>query len=183
MIKEASEALFLKGAKQLRNVTALVAFGGNLGNVKVAFNMARKAMGQHSSCQVLRSSRYYKTPPLGSAGQSDYLNAMVEIGTTLGAEALLEFLQCLEDRAGRIRAERWGARTLDLDLIDYANCCHDDPYLTLPHARTHERLFVLGPLCDICPTWQHPRNGKLAIEMRDMLLAQGEVPLPEGKLW
>jgi len=97
-------------------------------------------------------SPVYETDPVGGpAGQPAYLNAVVLVETQLSAHALLDLALRVEAAHGRVRAERWGARTLDVDLIDHAESPIEDDALTLPHPRAHERAFVLAPWADVDP--------------------------------
>ena len=163
---------------------ALIALGGNLGDVLSRFVKARHMLNALPHSRVDTSSLYYRTPPLGPAGQPDYLNAVLAFTTILAAEALLLELQGIEQRLGRIRpAPRWSARTLDLDLLDWNGIIMRSTILELPHPRLHERSFVLQPLCDIAPDWHHPLTGLSARTMLAQLYQQGAEPLPEGKPW
>ncbi len=162
---------------------ALIALGGNLGKVKKRFIQARDELNTLDEIEVLKSSRLYRTPPVGPAGQPNYLNAVIAIQTSLKPEALLETLQQIEERHGRIRRERWGARTLDLDIIAYDHLHMQSDTLTIPHAMLAERMFVLCPLCDIDSNWQHPLLKVTAAAMVNDLIANGEPPLPEGEVW
>ncbi|MDX8395294.1 MAG: 2-amino-4-hydroxy-6-hydroxymethyldihydropteridine diphosphokinase [Mariprofundaceae bacterium] len=162
--------------------TTLIALGGNLGDVQDNFIAARDDL-MTSGCILLQSSKIYQTSPIGPAEQPDYLNAVIEIQTSLSPEQLLAGLHNIENNHGRIRKEHWGARTLDLDLLDYENTITHSATLTLPHPRIQERNFVLRPLCDINPNWQHPLLKQSAQELLANLLDQGEQALPEGVSW
>jgi 2-amino-4-hydroxy-6-hydroxymethyldihydropteridine diphosphokinase len=96
-------------------------------------------------------SSVYSTAPIGGVEQPDYLNAVVIVDTTLSPRELLDCLHDVENSWHRTREVRWGPRTLDLDLIDYAGVTSDDPELTLPHPRAHERAFVLVPWLEADP--------------------------------
>lgn len=163
--------------------TAYIAFGGNLGEVAAAFSRARNALDALPGTRVSASSLRYRTPPLGPEGQATYLNAAVSLHTHLDPLSLLAHLQKIERMAGRKRSIRWGPRTLDLDLIAYDALVMDTPMLTLPHPRVHERQFVLRPLCDIAPNWQHPLLARRADMLLADLLQAGEPPLPAGEPW
>jgi len=163
--------------------TALIAFGGNLGEVRETFLQARSDLANSRDISVTAISKLYRTPPLGPPGQPDYFNAVISIETRLAPLALLKRLQRIENSHGRVRGERWGARTLDLDIIAYAGETCDSEYLTLPHPRIAERMFVLRPLCDIDPAWQHPLLKATAAELMQRLIDKGEPPLPEGEAW
>jgi 2-amino-4-hydroxy-6-hydroxymethyldihydropteridine diphosphokinase len=116
--------------------------------------------------KVTRQSRTIETAPVGGpAGQGPYLNAAWEIETTLEPEALVETLLEVERALGRERTEKWGPRTIDLDLLLYGDRVIDEPGLTLPHPRMHERRFVLEPLAEIAPEVRHPLLEKSVREL------------------
>jgi 2-amino-4-hydroxy-6-hydroxymethyldihydropteridine diphosphokinase len=133
--------------------SALIALGGNVGDVRATFKKAiAKICGMAQAALLARSSDY-ATPPWGNERQSRFINACIEIETSLDPHALLFTLQRVEQGFGRDRSkeERWGARTLDLDLIAYDDLSLQRPELTLPHPRLFERAFVLVPLVEIVP--------------------------------
>jgi 2-amino-4-hydroxy-6-hydroxymethyldihydropteridine diphosphokinase len=107
-------------------------------------------------------SPVYETDPIGGPDQDSYLNAVVKIETGMPALKVLEHCQRIENLANRVRDERWGPRTLDVDVIMVGSQQSDDPILTLPHPRAHERAFVLVPLRDIEKHLVMPRYGKIA---------------------
>src|SRR5205085_11170509 len=107
-------------------------------------------------------SPVFETAPVGGPEQPDYLNAVLVAETLLPARAVLERCQGVESSLGRVRQERWGPRTLDLDLIVYGDEVSDDPELTLPHPRAHERAFVLVPWHEIDSRAVLPGKGKIA---------------------
>ena len=162
---------------------AIVAFGGNLGEVRQSFVQARQTLAQTDGVEIMTVSKLYRTPPLGPEEQPDYLNAVVAVETDLSPLQLLDLLQRIEAQHGRKRGERWGARTLDLDIIAYDSELLAGERLTLPHKHMHERMFVLCPLCDIDASWQHPLLKLTAEQLMHRLLAAGESPLPEGEIW
>lgn len=110
--------------------------------------------------EVAAVSGLYRSRPVGGPPQPDYLNAALRLDTALGPEALLARLHALEAQAGRVRRERWGPRTLDLDLIGLGELVRATPTLTLPHPRAHERAFVLAPLAEVAPAWAWPLTGE-----------------------
>ncbi len=165
-----------------RCARAIVALGANLGEARAALESAREALARHPANRLLACSRLYRTPPLGPPGQPDYLNAALLLDTRLAPLPLLALLHEIEAAHGRERGVRWGPRTLDLDLIDHGGLILDAPALTLPHPEAHKRQFVLAPLCDIAPEWQHPRMHQSARQLLDRLLLD-EPPLPEGAQW
>jgi len=132
---------------------ALIALGGNVGNVRATFGKAiANICGMAQAALVARSSDY-RTPPWGDEAQPRFINACIEIDTPLDPHALLFVLHKVEEKFGRDRAKerRWGPRTLDLDLIAYDHVSIDQVELTLPHPRLFERAFVLVPLAEIVP--------------------------------
>src|SRR5438132_5073026 len=131
---------------------AYIALGSNLGDRQALLEQALKALREHPAVAVLRVSSVFETEPVGGpAGQGRYLNAAAELETSLAAEELLQALLNVEARLGRVRAERFGPRTIDLDLLLYGTLTCESPQLTLPHPRMHEREFVLRPLAEIAP--------------------------------
>ena len=131
-------------------VTAFVALGANLGDAAHTVRAALVALGQVPGVQRVRSSSLYRTAPVDSTGP-DYINAVVEVATTLSAPGLLAALQAIENVAGRERPYRNAPRTLDLDLLLYGLARVDSRTLTVPHPRMLERAFVLVPLAEIAP--------------------------------
>jgi 2-amino-4-hydroxy-6-hydroxymethyldihydropteridine diphosphokinase len=132
---------------------ALIALGGNVGDVRATFRKAIANICGMTQAVLLARSSDYATPPWGDVEQAPFINACIEIDTPLDPHALLFALQKIETKFGRDRARerRWGPRTLDLDLIAYDDVSLDRPELTLPHPRLFERAFVLVPLAEISP--------------------------------
>ena len=134
---------------------AAIALGSNLGESLSTLEQAIQTLSQNPTLTLTDQSQWYRTKPVGPP-QPDYINGCALVQTALSPEALLETLLAIEDQYGRVRAERWGARTLDLDLILYGDVVIDTPRLQLPHPRMSERAFVLRPLADIAPDWVDP---------------------------
>jgi 2-amino-4-hydroxy-6-hydroxymethyldihydropteridine diphosphokinase len=132
---------------------ALIALGGNVGDVRATFQKAIANICGMTQGALLARSSDYSTPPWGDEKQARFINACIEIDTSLDPRALLFTLHKIEKRFGRDRTQetRWGPRTLDLDLIAYDDVKIDKPELTLPHPRLFERAFVLVPLAEILP--------------------------------
>jgi 2-amino-4-hydroxy-6-hydroxymethyldihydropteridine diphosphokinase len=132
---------------------ALIALGGNVGDVRATFQKAIAHICGMTQAALLARSSDYATPPWGEAEQPRFINACIEIDTPLDPHALLFALQKIESKFGRDRGSerRWGPRTLDLDLIAYDDVSLQKPELTLPHPRLFERAFVLVPLAEIAP--------------------------------
>ena len=133
--------------------SVIIALGGNVGDVRATFRKAIANICGMTQGTLEARSPDYATPPWGDLQQADFINACVEIETSLGPHALLFTLHKIERKFGRDRARetRWGPRTLDLDLIAYDDVRIDRPELTLPHPRLFERAFVLVPLAEIAP--------------------------------
>ncbi|MGV9774611.1 2-amino-4-hydroxy-6-hydroxymethyldihydropteridine diphosphokinase [Streptosporangium sp. NPDC003464] len=123
----------------------VLALGSNLGDRFETLQGALDALFDAPGLDFVAVSPVYETDPFGGPEQGPYLNAVVIAQTTLGPRTLLERAQGVENAFGRVRQERWGPRTLDVDLIAVGDVTADDPELTLPHPRAHERAFVLVP--------------------------------------
>ncbi|WEN14334.1 2-amino-4-hydroxy-6-hydroxymethyldihydropteridine diphosphokinase [Rhodanobacter sp. AS-Z3] len=130
---------------------AYVALGSNLGDPRRQVLDAMDALEQLPTTRLLQRSSLYRTAPWGVLEQPPFINAVVELDTELAPRVLLDALLAIEQRAGRVHAERNGPRTLDLDLLHVEGVQLDDPQLTLPHPRMAERAFVMLPLGDIAP--------------------------------
>jgi 2-amino-4-hydroxy-6-hydroxymethyldihydropteridine diphosphokinase len=141
---------------------AVLSVGTNLGDRLGTLQGCVQAIAGLRDTDVLAISPVYETAPVGGPAQPDYLNAVLIIATGLPPRDLLEAAHRIEADFGRVRAERFGPRTLDIDLISYAGQASDDPVLTLPHPRAHERAFVLAPWHDIDPAAELPGRGAVA---------------------
>ena len=130
--------------------------------------------------EFLAASSLYRTAPVGLRHQPDFINAVVELEAALPAPALLQFLFGIEGRFGRQRSVRNAPRTLDLDLLLYGDEVSDDPELTLPHPRLHERAFVLAPLAEIAPQLHITGRGYVAELLAQCADQQIEKLLPRA---
>jgi 2-amino-4-hydroxy-6-hydroxymethyldihydropteridine diphosphokinase len=132
---------------------ALIALGGNVGDVRATFQKAIANICGMTQGLLLARSADYATPPWGETDQASFVNACIELETALDPHALLFTLHKIEKKFGRDRTRetRWGPRALDLDLIAYDDVKIDQHGLTLPHPRWFERAFVLVPLAEIAP--------------------------------
>lgn len=158
---------------------AFVALGSNLGDRAAHLQFALDALAEAEPVEVLAVSRVYETAPVGGPPQDAYLNAVVAIETELDPHELLALAQRIERDAHRVRLERWGPRTLDVDLLLYDELRLADPDLTLPHPRMWERGFVLAPLRDVASelvdrsaSWEGVREA--AVTLRIPWLNNGE---------
>ncbi|MGH2649981.1 MAG: 2-amino-4-hydroxy-6-hydroxymethyldihydropteridine diphosphokinase, partial [Actinomycetota bacterium] len=125
--------------------TAYLGLGSNLGDRLANLQRAVELLAAQPGLKVVRSSRVYETDPVGGPPQPDYLNAVVEVETSVSPRELLNVCMEVERGFGRVRDERWGPRTIDIDVLTYDEEEVDDPDLTVPHPRMHERGFVLVP--------------------------------------
>jgi dihydroneopterin aldolase/2-amino-4-hydroxy-6-hydroxymethyldihydropteridine diphosphokinase len=156
-----------------RDEPVVIAMGANLGEVRSTLEAAVRGLADVEGLQIGAVSNLFETDPVGGPDQPVYLNAVVLGRTRLPARALLSQLQGVEADHGRVRETRWGARTLDLDLIQYGDpesgseLISEDPELTLPHPRAHERAFVLAP-------WR-------SLDAEALLLVDGSL-VPVGEL-
>src|SRR5437899_1439252 len=134
-------------------VTAYIGLGSNLGHRQQHLDAAITALNRLPGIKDLRASAFWETAPVGGPpGQGHYLNAVVQIRTTLSPRELLDALMTVEQQQGRVRGqERNAPRTLDLDLLLYGDEVINETDLVVPHPRMHERTFVLGPLAEIAP--------------------------------
>lgn len=132
-------------------IRAYLALGSNLGDRRAFLQSALDGLARAPGVRVVAVSRLYETSPVGGPPQEAYLNAAVAIDTELDPHALLGLAQRLEHAAARVRGERWGPRTLDVDVLVYDELEIDTPELTVPHPRMWERGFVLAPLRDVAP--------------------------------
>jgi 2-amino-4-hydroxy-6-hydroxymethyldihydropteridine diphosphokinase len=138
---------------------AVLALGSNLGDRLGTLQGCVQAIGGLPDTDVLAISPVYETVPVGGPVQPDYLNAVLVVQTGLAPRDLLEATQRIEADFGRVREERFGPRTLDIDIISYAGAVSADPLLILPHPRAHERAFVLAPWHDIDARAELPGRG------------------------
>jgi 2-amino-4-hydroxy-6-hydroxymethyldihydropteridine diphosphokinase len=153
---------------QLRHLEAdaVIAIGSNLGDRVATFQAAVRALAEADGIEVTAISTPIETVAMRPDGEDPdapaYLNAVVLVRTTLAPRALLSLLNGIERDHGRVRSERWGDRTLDLDIIDYAGMRSASADLTLPHPRAHERAFVLRPWAEVAPEAELPGKGRIA---------------------
>lgn len=142
-------------------VRAFLGLGSNLGDRLANLQEAIDRLGSVDGIHLVRASRVYETAPVGPP-QPDYLNAVVEAETTMGPGELLEACLGVEAAMGRVRGARWGPRAIDIDVLTYGREEIDQPGLTVPHPRMHERAFVLAPLLELEPNPVLPGGRRLA---------------------
>ena len=134
--------------------TAYLGLGSNLGDRRGRLVDALHELVVDPAISIVRGSSVYESTPVGVLNQPDFLNLVVQVETEYPPLALLDACLAVEARLGRERRERWGPRTIDLDVLAYAQMPWDDERLILPHPRMHERGFVLTPLAEIAPAFQ-----------------------------
>ena len=149
---------------------AVIALGSNLAEPARQVRAALSAMEAHPQIQIEKTSSLYVTAPVGYDNQPDFVNAVCSVRTSLDGVSLLAVLNRIEADFGRERTFRNAPRTLDLDIIDFDGISSDDPHLTLPHPRAHERSFVMKPLAEILPDFVLGGHGRVA----DLAAALGE---------
>ncbi|CAL9543187.1 2-amino-4-hydroxy-6-hydroxymethyldihydropteridine diphosphokinase [Streptomyces sp. enrichment culture] len=162
---------------------AVLALGANLGNRLETLQGAIDALEDTPGVRVKGVSPVYETEPWGvdPGSQPSYFNAVVIVKTTLPPASLLERAHAVEEAFHRVRDEHWGPRTLDVDIIAYAEIVSDDPQLTLPHPRAHERAFVLAPWLDVDPGALLPGQGTVAA-LLESVTREGVAPRADLEL-
>ena len=140
-----------------------IGIGSNLGD---RISYCKQAIGGISRfARITEASSLYETDPVGNEDQPEFINCVAEIDTELSPQELLNQLNMVEEKLGRVRDEKWGPRTIDLDIIFYGQDVIEDENLEIPHPRAHLRRFVLEPLCDIAPDFVHPKFNVSVLEL------------------
>ena len=152
---------------------AYVGLGSNLDGPEKHVRQAMAQIQEIPEVAVTAMSSLYVSPPQGPQDQPDFVNAVARLETTLPANILLEYLQEIETKHGRIRERHWGPRTLDLDLLTYGDMTIEQEHLTVPHSQLSSRAFVLYPMMEIDGQLEIPGQGRVA----DLVLQLGE-PVP-----
>jgi len=148
--------------------SAFVGIGSNLGDREGNLRQAVELLSAEDGIDVVAVSEIRETDPVGPVEQGPFLNGAVRIETDLAPRELLERLLAVEERLGRVRRERWGPRTIDLDLLLYGDDVVDEPGLTVPHPRLHERRFALEPLSDLAPSLEIPGKGPISALLAEL---------------
>ena len=142
--------------------TAFVGIGSNLGDRETNLERALELLAAEDGIEIAAVSEIRETEPVGPVEQGLFLNGAARVETSLAPRALLACLLTVENRLGRVREERWGPRTIDLDLLLYGDEQIDEPGLSVPHPRLHERRFALEPLADLDPGLEIPGQGSVS---------------------
>jgi 2-amino-4-hydroxy-6-hydroxymethyldihydropteridine diphosphokinase len=133
--------------------------GTNIGDRAKNLNDALESLEGHPKISIKRASNFYETPPWGDTNQPSFLNAAVEVKTSLKPHELLAALKGIESELGRGKSRRWGPRIIDIDILLYDDQIIDTPKLTIPHRDLHSRAFALVPLLEIAPELKNPASG------------------------
>ena len=140
-----------------------IGLGSNLDEPLSQLRKAVEHIKQVGNLELINISNFYRSAPMGPQDQPDYINAVVEVTTSLNAEQLLDELQAIENKQGRVRSQHWGARTLDLDILLYGSEVINSERLTVPHSGISERNFVLYPLRDLVDeNFEIPESGNIS---------------------
>jgi 2-amino-4-hydroxy-6-hydroxymethyldihydropteridine diphosphokinase len=163
---------------------AFIGLGSNLGDREAQIRRAIEEMRRVPRTMVARVSSLYDTAPVGDVDQPRFLNAVAWVETDLTPGELLWNLLLVEQRLGRVRvkAKRWGPRTIDLDLLFYGDQVLEEPGLTLPHPEAHQRAFVLLPMAELDPEYVHPVSGETVAAMLERVPPSAGVR-KGGRLW
>lgn len=167
----------------MRNSRCAIGLGGNLGDPIETLMQAIESVAAHSNCQLIAVSALYRSAAIGPAGQPDYANAALIIDTTLEPHALLDLLQSLEQKAGRVRDVRWGARTLDLDILLIDDLVIQDERLSVPHSELWNRAFVLRPLRDLQKETTWPTQINIVSALEDPMIRSQDISLWLDPRW
>jgi len=161
---------------------AFVGIGSNLGEREFLIRKAVEALRDLPHTAVIRVSSLYDTDPVGEVDQPPFLNAVAWLETELDPRAILWHLLLIEKRMGRVRSQRWGPRSIDLDLLFCGDWIVEEPDLQVPHPEAHRRAFVLHPLQEVDPDFVHPMTGE---SIRKMIrkLDPGPSIRKGGRFW
>ena len=163
------------------DTSAYLGLGGNIGDPRHAMAFALRALDGAAAVRVAAVSSLYRTPPWGRVDQPDFLNCVARVETALSARALLDLCLATERALKRVRAERWGPRLIDIDVLVHGSHRLDEDGLVIPHPRMLERAFVLAPLAEIEPALD--LGGMPAADRLAKLDLAGIERLPGGSGW
>jgi 2-amino-4-hydroxy-6-hydroxymethyldihydropteridine diphosphokinase len=147
---------------------AFVGIGSNLGDREEHVRQALELLFAEEGIDVVAVSELRETEPVGPVEQGPFVNGAVRLETELSPRELLSRLLAIEQRLGRVRLERYGPRTIDLDLLVYGDAVIDEPGLTVPHPRLHERRFALEPLAELAPDLVVPGKGSISALLAEL---------------
>lgn len=156
------------------NVLCAIALGSNLGDSRATVETALKSLSTTPHISLISQSSWYQTTAVGPP-QPDFINGCAVLQIQMSPQLMLETLLDIEAQFGRVRQERWGPRSLDLDLLLYDELVLDTPTLQIPHPRMRDRAFVLVPLAEIAPNWIEPVSGKAISQLVQAVDCSGVV--------
>lgn len=164
------------------NIECVIGLGANLNNPQQQILAACQQLQEDSNILNFELSSLYSSTPMGPQNQPDYVNAVALFNTYLAPHTLLDLMQAIELKHGRVRAERWGPRTLDLDLLFYGNQSINDDRLTVPHPGILQREFVIVPLAELRPHYPLPNNQTAlhyaeALDLRELKAIHPGLPI------
>lgn len=160
---------------------AALGLGGNIGDPPATMAKALRLLDARDDTRVSAVSRLFRTPPWGKTDQAWFYNACAIVETTLGPQALLDVCLSIERQLKRVREERWGPRTIDIDVLTHGDFASKAPVLTVPHPRMTERGFVMVPLADIAP--QLVVEGRTVKEWTQLADTAGIEPVGDDRAW
>jgi len=149
-------------------ISVFFLLGSNLGDRHSLLNQAIDHIASDIG-QVIKTSSVYETQSWGKEGAPDYLNQVILVDTELSAQVILQKILDIESGLGRQRAEKWGSRTIDIDILFYGQAVIDEPGLRIPHPELHKRRFTLEPLAEIAPEMLHPSLNKHILQLKSEL--------------
>ncbi|HEY5327785.1 MAG TPA: 2-amino-4-hydroxy-6-hydroxymethyldihydropteridine diphosphokinase [Mucilaginibacter sp.] len=149
-------------------INVFLLLGGNLGDRHLFLDQAIKHIA-NDIAPVLQASSVYETESWGKTGAPDYLNQVIMLQTNLSAQTILQKILNIENILGRTRGEKWGSRTIDIDILFYGQAIINEPGLHIPHPELHNRRFTLAPLAEIAPDWIHPVLKKNILQLKNQL--------------
>jgi len=159
-----------------------IGLGSNLGEREAMIRAALEDLSRLPETRLVKASSLYDTEPVGEVDQPNFLNAVAQLDTELTARQLLWNLLLIEKRLGRVRTQRWGPRTIDLDLLLYGSLVLEEPELKVPHPELTRRSFVLVPLVELDPLLVHPGTGETLLHHLSRLHTRP--PVKRGsRLW
>ena len=159
---------------------AFIGIGSNLGDRIHYCKSAIDEIGRFA--KIVKVSSIYETEPVGKEDQPEFINCVAEIETDLSPQNLLKDLNSVEEKLDRVRHEKWGPRTIDLDIIFYNDRVIKDEKLEIPHPRAHQRRFVLEPICEIAPKFIHPKFNVSTLDLLNKLEDEKKVNKISGPL-